>query len=151
MPRGHKGDKTTECIGRSKGGLPPKIHAPCDALGTPTGVHLPPGQAHDLAGVDAPRPAIVADIQSLLADKAYDAPDRGLAFLENAGVTAVRPPKANRKAQREYDKDMSKSRHWIENFFANLKQFRGIATRDDTRASTFLGAMHLAAALIWLN
>jgi transposase len=61
------------------------------------------------------------------------------------------PPQANRKAQREYDKEMDKSKHWIANFFAKLKQFRGIATRYDKRASTFLGAIHLAAALIWLN
>ena len=57
----------------------------------------------------------------------------------------------NEAEQREYEKDMYKSRHWIENFFAKLKQFRGIATRYDKRASTFLGAIHLAAAVIWLN
>ena len=128
-----------------------KIHATCDALGKPTGFHLTPGQAHDLAGADALLPAIVANIQSLLADKAYDAQKRVLSVLENAGVTAVIPPKANRKEQREYDKDMYNLRHLIENFFAKLKQFRGIATRYDKRASTFLGAVHLAAVLIWLN
>jgi transposase len=39
----------------------------------------------------------------------------------------------------------------IENFFAKLKQYRGIATRYDKRASNFLGAIYLAAAFIWLN
>jgi transposase len=120
-------------------------------LGKPTGFHLTPGQAHDLEGADALLPAIIADMQSLLADKAYDAQERVLSLLENAGVTAIIPPKANRKVQREYDKDMYQIRHLIENFFAKLKQFRGIATRYDKRASTFLGAIHLAAALIWLN
>ncbi|HWF60588.1 MAG TPA: transposase, partial [Nitrospira sp.] len=41
--------------------------------------------------------------------------------------------------------------HVIENFFAKLKQYRAIATRYDTRAETFLGAVYLAAAVIWLN
>ncbi|HWF58933.1 MAG TPA: transposase, partial [Nitrospira sp.] len=41
--------------------------------------------------------------------------------------------------------------HLIENFFAKLKQFRAIATRYDKRATTFLGAIYLAAAVIWLN
>jgi len=38
--------------------------------------------------------------------------------LAAAGKTAVIPPKSNRKIQREYDKDLNKSRHLIENFFA---------------------------------
>ena len=45
-----KSNRTQECIGRSRGGLTPKIHATCDALGNPTGFHLSPGQAHDLQG-----------------------------------------------------------------------------------------------------
>jgi transposase len=43
------------------------------------------------------------------------------------------------------------ARHLIENFFARLKQCRAIATRYDKRAVTFLAAIHLAAAVIWLN
>jgi transposase len=42
---------------------------------------------------------------------------------------AVIPPKVNRKLQREYDKELYKARHLIENFFAKLKLFRAIATR----------------------
>jgi transposase len=53
--------------------------------------------------------------------------------------------------QRVYDAELDKARHLIENFFAKLKQFRGIATRYDKRAKTFLGAVYLAAAVIWLN
>ena len=71
--------------------------------------------------------------------------------LARAGRTAVIPPKANRKDPRPYDKDLYKARHLIENFFAKLKQYRAIATRYDKRAIHFLGAIHLAAAVIWLN
>lgn len=42
-----------QAIGRSKGGLSTKIHAPTDAHGNPTGLHLTSGQAHDLNGADA--------------------------------------------------------------------------------------------------
>lgn len=96
-------------------------------------------------------PSLLADIQALLADKAYDARERVLDLLEKAGVQIVIPPKSNRILQREYDEDLYKIRHLIENFFAKLKQFRGIATRYDKRASTFLGAIYLAASVIWLN
>jgi transposase len=96
-------------------------------------------------------PALLASPQALLADKAYDAQERGLDRLQNAGVQAVIPPKKNRKDQREYDEALYKARHRIENFFAKLKQFRGIATRYDKRATTFLGAVYITAAVIWLN
>jgi transposase len=128
-----------------------KIHTTCDALGNPTGFHLTPGQAHDLAGADVLLPAIIDNIQALLADKSYDAQERVLAVLERAGVAIVIPPKANRVHKRSYDKDLYTARHLIENFFAKLKQYRAIATRYDKRAVSFLGAIYLAASVILLN
>ena len=52
---------------------------------------------------------------------------------------------------RDYDKDIYKERHLIENFFAKLKQYRAIATRYDKTARNFLAAVQLAATAIWLN
>ena len=88
---------------------------------------------------------------TLIADKAYDADERVLEPLAAAGKAAVIPPKANRTQPREYDRELYKARHLIENFFAKLKQFRAIATRYDKTARNFLAAVHLAAAVIWLN
>ena len=126
-----------------------KIHATADALGNPAGFLLTPGQAHDLDGADALLPAIQANI--LIADKAFDADKRVIEPLQNAGKTLVIPPKRNRKTRRDYDKDLYKERHLIENFFCKLKQFRAIATRYDKTARNFLAAIHLAAAVICLN
>ena len=120
-----------------------------DALGNPTGFHLTPGQACDLDGADVLLPELVSD--TLLADKGYDADERVIQRLEQLGKTAVIPPKRNRTHSREYDKDLYKARHLIENFFAKLKQFRAIATRYDKLAKNFLGAIYLVAAVIWLN
>jgi len=131
--------------------LTTKIHASCDALGNPTGFHLTPGQACDLEGSDALLPGLLDAIEAFLADKAYDAQKRVLDLLQTAGVKTVIPPKSNRKEQRDYDQDMYKSRHLIENFFAKLKQYRAIATRYDKRACAFLGAIYFAASVIWLN
>ncbi len=144
-----KDGRADEAIGRSRGGLSTKIHAMVDALGNPTGFALSPGQAHDLEGADAFLPDLAAD--ALIADKAFDAEERVLKPLRQAGKTAVIPPKGNRKEPRPYDKHLYKARHLIENFFAKLKQYRAIATRYDKRASHFLGAIHLAASVIWLN
>lgn len=119
-----------------------------DALGNPTSLHLNAGQASDLDGADALLESLPAT--TVIADKGYDADERVLNKLEQAGKTAVIPPKANRKQKREYDKDIYKARHLIENFFAKLKQFRAIATRYDKTATNFLAAIYFAAVLIWL-
>jgi transposase len=128
--------------------LSTKIHTTVDALGNPIGFHLTAGQACDLDGADILLPQLKAN--TVLADKGYDADQRVLLPLEQAGKTAVIPPKANRKQQREYDKDLYKARHLIENFFANLKQFRAIATRYDKTARNFLAAIYFLAAYLWL-
>lgn len=73
-----------------------------------------------------------------------------LIALEKAGKTAVIPPRSHRRVQRNYDKDLYKARHLIENFFAKLKQFRAIATRYDKTALNFLAAVYLVATAIWL-
>ena len=87
----------------------------------------------------------------LLADKAFDADERVINVLEAAGKTPVIPSKSNRTKTREYDKELYKARHLIENFFCKLKQFRAIATRYDKTARNFLAAVHLVAAAVWLN
>lgn len=138
-----------EAIGRSKGGLSTKIHAIVDALGNPLDFILTPGQACDLEGADAFLPNLEAD--ALLADRAFDADERVLKILEDKGIQAVIPLKSNRKEPREYDEELYKARHLIENFFCKLKQFRAIATRYDKTARNFLSAVFLAGAYVWLN
>ena len=107
-----------------------------DALGNPVGFFLTGGQAHDLAGADHLLPTLQAD--TLIADKAYDADKRVLEPLAGAGKAAVIPPKANRKISRDYDRDLYKARHLIENFFAKLKQFRAIAMNRSGFAGGYL-------------
>ena len=138
-----------QALGHSRGGLSTKIHALVDALGNPLRFLLTPGQAHDLTGADALLPNMVADL--LIADRAFDADARVLQPLAAAGKSAVIPPRPNRVTPREFDPELYKARHLIENFFCKLKQFRAIATRYDKTARNFLAAIHLAAATIWLN
>ena len=128
-----------------------KIHATCDALGNPTGFHLTPGHASDLAGAEALLPQLLEHVHALLADRTYDAQERVIDRLEQAGVTVVIPPKAHRLQPRPYDKHLYEARHLIENFFAKLKQYRALATRYDKRAVSFLGAIYLAASVVLLN
>ena len=71
--------------------------------------------------------------------------------LQERAITPVIPPKANRKEPRKTDFALYRERNLVERFFNKLKQFRGIATRFDKLATTFLAGVMLVCVLIWLN
>ena len=84
----------------------------------------------------------------LLADRGYDSN----AIIDQAidqGMRVVIPPKKNRKIQREYDKDLYKVRHLVENAFLHLKRWRGIATRYAKNTASFLAAVHIRCIALW--
>ena len=116
-----------------------------DALGNLVRFLLLPGQAHDMKGVAPLIKGVSFD--ALLADKAFDA-DWLLQDLDERGATAVIPPKINRKIQRNYDAEVYKWRHLVENYFAKIKEFRGIATRYDKTDCSYKVRWNLVAALI---
>jgi len=129
--------------------LSTKIHTLVDALGNPVGFVLSGGQVHDLHGADRLLPGMQASLP--LADKAFDAAERVITPLAKQNKAAVVPPRSNAVNPRDYDRDLCKARHLVENFFAKLKQFRAIAARYDKTAQNFLAGIHLAAVVVWLN
>ena len=64
-------------------------------------------------------------------------------------LTAVIPPRKNRKVQYHYDKTVYRQRNIIERMFCRLKDWRRIATRFDRNIKNFIAAIALAAAVIW--
>ena len=116
-----------------------------DALGNLIRFVLLPGQRHDMVGVEPLITGIHFD--ALLADKAFDA-DWLRTELDERGASAIIPPKINRKQQIDYDKEVYKWRHLVENYFAKIKEFRGIATRYDKTDSSFSANLNLVAAII---
>ncbi len=80
----------------------------------------------------------------------YAAPKgrRVLAVPSAPSAAAVIPPKASRKGRFDFDRDMYRWRHLIENTFAKLKEFRAVATRYGKTDTSYAAAIHLAAAVI---
>ena len=85
--------------------------------------------------------------RTLIADKGDDATQRVVTPALQAGKTVVIHSIRDGRQQRNFDCSLYRLRHHIENFFARLKQWRGIATRYDKTARSFLGAIHLVCAL----
>ncbi|MDQ6961955.1 MAG: IS5/IS1182 family transposase, partial [Mariprofundaceae bacterium] len=63
----------------------------------------------------------------------------------------VIPPKANRKEQREYDKNMYKERHLIECLIGKIKQFRRVFLRFDKYAKNYMYFVRFAASIVCLR
>lgn len=119
-----------------------KIVALVDALGNLASFILLPGQRHD--SIAAPDLIEGIDMEALLADKGFDN-NRLRQLLREKEIQAVIPPKADRKDLIPCDFAMYRWRHLVENFFCDLKQFRGIATRYDKTDESFTAFIFLRA------
>ena len=89
-----------QAMGRSRGGLTPKIHVIVDALGNPLRLVLTGGQVHDITQAEALLTLI--EPGALLADKGYDA-DHFADSLTARAIKVVIPPKSNRKVKPDCD------------------------------------------------
>ena len=126
-----------------------KLHAVCDGHGRPLILLLTEGQMSDYKGA-ALMLNVLPRAKELLGDKGYDA-DWFRQALTERGIAACIPSKSNRKIQIEHDRVLYRQRHWIENMFGRLKDWRRIHTRYDRCAHTFMSAICIAATVIfWL-
>lgn len=153
-------------LGRSRGGLTTKIHALTDTATCPVAMTLTPGQAGDnpallplvdgYFGAEATADA-VGDVR-LLADKAYSHPSTRTA-LRKRRIKHTIPERDDQITRRRakgsaggrppsFDGEIYKQRNTVERGFNRLKQWRGIATRYDKYALTFLGGVLLAASIL---
>ena len=89
------------------------------------------------------------DGEALFGDRAYDTNDI-IEFATERGMLVVIPPKRNRLVQREYDKELYKLRHLVENAFLKMKQWRGIATRYAKNTDSYLSAVLICCMKLWL-
>jgi transposase len=131
-----------------KRGLNTKLHLAVDAAGMPVRILITQGTTADCTQASKLIEGIAAE--HLLADRGYDAN----AIVEQAkmqGMKPVIPPKKNRIIQREYDKDLYKLRHLVENAFLHLKRWRGIATRYAKNTASFLAAVQIRCIALWAN
>ena len=148
-------------LGRSRGGLTTKIHALTDQWCSPLTVQLTGGQAGD-------NPMLAPLLEAhrlqhrgrfrLLADKAYSHPSTRRRLREMK-IPHTIPERSDQITQRKargsaggrppgFDPDLYRHRNTVERGFNRLKHWRGIATRYDKYALTYLGGVTLAALII---
>ncbi len=149
-------------LGRSRGGFSTKIHTLTDQAANPVEVQLTGGQAGDnprlLPLLDAHRRRRHTGKTRILADKAYSHPSTRSALRERR-IPHTIPERSDQIARRKakgsaggrppaFDAETYKKRNAVERGYLRLKQWRGIATRYDKHARTFLGGVLLATAIL---
>ena len=72
----------------------------------------------------------------LAMDRAYEV-DETRRLVEEMEMAPIVPPKTNRKAELDYDRETYKFRNEIERLFRRLKGYRRIFTRFDKFDATF--------------
>ena len=163
-PEGH-------ALGRPRGGLSTKVHAVVDAPGLLTTIVATGGQRHDGAMLEdildeirvpqtgSGRPRTRSD--AVVADKAYSS---GVTrrMLAACGIKTVIPQKSNEKNARKnkgsaggrppgLDEAAYRGRNIVERRFGLAKQWRGIATRYDKKATNYRAGVVLCAVITCLR
>lgn len=94
-------------------------------------------------------PTLLDGVQAgeLIADKAYDT-NHIRSTLATRDIIATIPSKRSRLNPFPLDLEAYRTRHLVENFFAHLKLFRGIATRYCKLAESYAAFVQLAGWVI---
>lgn len=88
---------------------------------------------------------------SFIADKGYDS-DKVREYIRERGKTPVIPRRSNSKKENPgFDTHVYKARHLVENLFARIKHYRGVATRFDKLARNYRAVISIVFSLIWIK
>jgi transposase len=122
-----------------------------DSHGNPIHFEITGGEVHDSQVARQLIQSAGKEGSAFIADKAYDSED----IRETArqqGMKPIIPRKKNsKKLNPEFDKQLYKLRHLVENIFAPLKHFRGIATRFEKLKRNYQAAVSIACSIFYLR
>ena len=141
-----------QSIAKSAGGNSSKIHMIVESHGHPLEFLISDGVTHDIkVAQDLISRIDLSETNVVNADKGYDSEDFR-EYISQRGPHPNIPRKRNSKQGNDHmDWYIYKSRHVVENVFARLNHFRGIATRFDKLKDNYASGAALACALIWLK
>lgn len=109
---------------------------------------LLPGNRYDTIGVEPLIKGVKFD--AILADKAFDA-NWIIEEMNERGAKIVISQRPQRAAPLLIDAEIYKWRHLIENFFAKIKEFKGIAMRSEKTDRNYGSMIFACAAVISLR
>ena len=134
-----------QAIGRSLGGLTTKLMAVVGKAGRLVRFTIRPGNAAEVPELTILLDGVLAG--ELIADKACDSDLIRLA-LAAGGIVATIPSRVNRRVQYWYDPIRYRTRHLVENYLCDVKQFRAVSTRYSKLADSHCAMVKMASWII---
>ena len=126
-----------------------KIHFSLNSYGLPIEFTVTGGEVHDstlASELIEPLPLS----KTVVADKGYDS-EKIRKRIEDRSAVAVIPRKSNSViGNADMDWSLYRHRHLVENAFASLKYFRGLATRYDKLKRNYESVVAMACSFLWL-
>ena len=132
-----------QAIGKSRAGNTTKIHLAVDSYGLPIAFTVTGGEVHD-STVASELIGLLSLATAVVADKGYDG-GKIREQIKKKGAKAVIPRKSNSViGNASMDWSLYRHRHLVENAFARLKHFRGLATRYDKLKRNYYSVVAMA-------
>lgn len=138
-------------LGRSRGGFGTKACLVCDGEGRAVALAVLPGHRSELKAAPGllARARRLGRIGRVVCDRGYSSARwRGL-IRQLGGEPVV--PATRRHPSVAYDRAAYRRRSRVEQLWGRLKEYRAVATRYEKSAASYLGVLHIAAALDWIN
>ena len=138
-----------QAIGLSRGGNTTKIHLAVDSYGLPIAFEITGGEVHDSKAASLLIEQL-PESKAIIADKGYDS-QAIRELIDKRGSKSVIPRRSNSvTGNKEMDWGLYKNRHLVENAFARLKHFRGLATRYDKLKRNYESVVAMVCVFLWL-
>ena len=120
-------------------------------MGRVLAISLAPGQASELRAAPTMLARLLGlgRIERVVCDRGYSSA-AWRAAIAAAGAEPCVPAQPTHPIV-PYDRPAYRRRNAVERTIGHLKEWRAIATRYDKTASSYLGALHIPAALHWIK
>ena len=138
-------------IGVSRGGPTTKLHFAADSHGNPIDFEITGGEVHDSQVAGKIIDKVGSDAMNIVADKGYDSDEIRVLVWARGGCPVIPRRSNSKKDNLGFDPHIYRHRHLVENLFAKLKHYRGIATRFDKLARNFKAMVFIACSIIWIK
>lgn len=120
-----------------------------DAHGNPLCIEITGGQVHDSQVATKLIDQVQGEI--LIADKGYDS-ETIRDYARSKNMIPIIPKRSNNKnSDKNFDLQLYRNRHVIENLFAKLKHYKSIAMRADKLGRNFKAIVTFACTFLWLK
>ncbi len=123
----------------------------CDARGRALAFDVMPGQASELKAAYRLLATLVGlgTLGQVVCDRGYSSAAWRQAITDVGGEAVV--PAHPRHRQVAYDRAAYRRRCRVEHLWGRLKEWRAVSTRYEKTASSYGGALYVAASLDWIK